>query len=206
MSGPSIAIVDYQMGNLRSVQKALEHVGYAATVTSDPRVVAVADKIIVPGVGAFGDAVRELKARELVEPIVEAIQRDKPFLGICLGFQMLFELGLEGGEHAGLGVLPGSVERFPRSADLKVPHMGWNQVIIDKPDCPLLIGIAEDAYFYFVHSYFVRPADDTVRWLDCDYGIRFCAAIWRKNLFATQFHPEKSQKDGLRILKNFAEL
>lgn len=202
----SIAIVDYQMGNLRSVQKALEHAGYQATVTSHADELAAADKIILPGVGAFGDAIRELKSRDLVEPILEAIQKGKPFLGICLGLQLLFEVGREGGEHKGLGVLPGSVERFPRSDELKVPHMGWNQVIVEQPDCPLFKGVPETAYFYFVHSYYVVPQQSSVHWLDCEYGIRFCAAIWRDNLFATQFHPEKSQANGLQILKNFGEL
>lgn len=202
----SIAIVDYQMGNLRSVQKALEHAGYQATVTSHADELAAADKIILPGVGAFGDAIRELKSRDLVEPILEAIRKGKPFLGICLGLQLLFEVGREGGEHKGLGVLPGSVERFPRSDELKVPHMGWNQVIVEQPDCPLFKGVPETAYFYFVHSYYVVPQQSSVHWLDCEYGIRFCAAIWRDNLFATQFHPEKSQANGLQILKNFGEL
>lgn len=202
----SIAIVDYQMGNLRSVQKALEHVGCKAHVTCDPEEVAKAEKLILPGVGAFGDAIRELEARDLTAPITESIRAGKPFLGICLGLQMLFEVGLEGGEHAGLGLLGGRVERFPPSDELKVPHMGWNQVLIDKPDCPLLKDVPQSAYFYFVHSYYVVPSDPCVRWLDCEYGIRFCAAVWRDNLFATQFHPEKSQVHGLQILKNFGEL
>lgn len=202
----NIAIVDYQMGNLRSVQKALEHVGFEATVTSDTEEVRKADKVILPGVGGFGDAIRELKSRSLDAPIVESIGAGKPFLGICLGLQMLFEVGLEGGEHNGLGVLPGRVERFPSMDPLKVPHMGWNQLSIDKPDCPLLNGIPESAYFYFVHSYFVKPTESDVQWLGCEYGIPFCAAIWRDNMFATQFHPEKSQESGLQILKNFGEL
>ncbi|MEC8555234.1 MAG: imidazole glycerol phosphate synthase subunit HisH [Planctomycetota bacterium] len=202
----NIAIVDYQMGNLRSVQKALEHVGFEASVTSDPDEIRKADKVILPGVGGFGDAIRELKSRNLDAPIVESIEAGKPFLGICLGLQMLFEVGLEGGEHTGLGVLPGRVERFPPMDPLKVPHMGWNQLSIDKQDCPLLRGIPESAYFYFVHSYFVKPAKSDVQWLGCEYGIPFCAAVWRDNMFATQFHPEKSQESGLQILKNFGEL
>ncbi len=206
MTAIDIAIVDYQMGNLRSVQKSLEHVGASAEVTSDPDKIARAHKVILPGVGAFGDAIREIKARQLTEPIVESIDAGKPFLGICLGLQLLFEIGLEGGEHQGLGILAGRVERFARSSNLKVPHMGWNQVAADRPDCPLLAGVPSDAYFYFVHSYFVVPADPPVRWLSCDYGIQFCASIWRDNLFATQFHPEKSQRNGLQILKNFAKL
>ena len=198
------------MGNLRSVQKALEHVGQTATVTSDPEQIASADKVILPGVGAFGDAMRELTSRGLVDPLRESIARGRPFLGICLGLQLLFEIGYEGGQQAGLGVLPGSVERFPvempSEQGLKVPHMGWNQVAIDKPDCPLLIDIPVDAHFYFVHSYYVHPAQSEVVWLSCDYGLPFCAAVWQDNLYATQFHPEKSQRDGLQLLKNFAEL
>lgn len=198
------------MGNLRSVQKALEHVGYSATVTSDPEQIASADKVILPGVGAFGDAMRELTSRGLVEPLRESIARGRPFLGICLGLQLLFEVGYEGGEQAGLGVLPGCVERFPvelpSEQGLKVPHMGWNQVSVDKPGCPLLIDIPVDAYFYFVHSYYAHPRQSEVVWLSCDYGLPFCAAVWQDNLVATQFHPEKSQRDGLQLLKNFAEL
>ncbi len=189
------------MGNLRSVQKALEHVGQVATVTSDPEQIASANKVILPGVGAFGDAMRELTNRGLVEPLRESIARGRPFLGICLGLQLLFEVGFEGGQHAGLGILPGSVERFPvempSQMGLKVPHMGWNQVTVDQPDCPLLIDIPTDAHFYFVHSYYVHPAQSDVVWLSCDYGLPFCAAVWQDNLYATQFHPEKSQRDGL---------
>lgn len=206
MTKMNIAIVDYQMGNLRSVQKALEHVGYDATVTSDASEITSADKVILPGVGAFPDAIRELKARNLVEPIVEAIDAGKPFLGICLGLQLLFDVGTEGGDHAGLGVLRGSVERFPQFEDRKVPHMGWNQVVVEKQDCPLTKDVPEEAHFYFVHSYYAAPQDAGDLWLSCDYGVSFCASVWRDNLFATQFHPEKSQADGLKVLKNFAEL
>jgi glutamine amidotransferase len=202
------------MGNLRSVQKALEHVGCGATITSQPEEIAAANKVILPGVGAFGDARRELQARHLVEPIADSIRQGKPFLGICLGLQLLFEVGFEGGEQPGLGILQGSVERFPahlgaQSSDdvgLKVPHMGWNQVTVDKPDSPLMKDIPSSAYFYFVHSYYVKPLDPRLAWLSCEYGLRFCAAVWQDNLFATQFHPEKSQRDGLQLLKNFAEL
>ncbi len=206
-----IVIVDYQMGNLRSVQKALEHVGSRATVSSSPEDIAKAEKLILPGVGAFGDAVEELQRRELIEPIREFTKSGKPFLGICLGLQMLFEVGLEGSEKdgiekSGLGLLGGRVERFPESIGLKIPHMGWNRIQLEKPDCPLLSGIAPDAHFYFVHSYFANPAVDSDVWLSCEYGQQFCAAVWRDNIFATQFHPEKSQTDGLKMLQNFAEL
>lgn len=206
MSQIDIAIVDYQMGNLRSVQKALEHAGAQATITDDPNQIAEARKVILPGVGAFGDAMRELKARNLPQPIVDSIQSGKPFLGICLGLQLLFETGFEGERHDGLGVIAGEVVRFPHIPDRKVPHMGWNQVRAEKAGCKLLKDIAEDAYFYFVHSYFVQPTDSASVWLSCDYGQQFCASIWRDNLFATQFHPEKSQRDGLKLLENFAAL
>lgn len=200
-----IAIIDYQMGNLRSVQKAFERVGHAATITSDPAEVAAADKLVLPGVGAFPDAMAELTRRGLVEPIHEAIAAGKPFLGICLGLQLLFEVGYEGGECAGLGVLPGKVVRFELAPPLKVPHMGWNRVTIRQRP-PLWKGIADGTFFYFVHSYYVVPRDPQVVALECDYGGPFCAAVWRGNLFATQFHPEKSQAAGLAVLKNFAEL
>ncbi|MCA9129501.1 MAG: imidazole glycerol phosphate synthase subunit HisH [Planctomycetales bacterium] len=206
MSKAKITIVDYQMGNLRSVQKALEHVGYCAEVSSDPEQIASAEKLILPGVGAFGDAIAELERRSLVEPIKESIRAGKPFLGICLGLQMLFDIGYEGGELPGLGIIGGSVERFSLQPGMKVPHMGWNQVQVRQPNCPLLRDIPITAYFYFVHSYYVLPGSDDSIWLTSDYGGPFCAAVWQDNLFATQFHPEKSQQDGLRMLSNFASL
>jgi glutamine amidotransferase len=206
MSQIDIAIIDYQMGNLRSVQKALEHVGASAIITDDANKIAEARKIILPGVGAFGDAMRELKQRNLPEPIIDSISAGKPFLGICLGLQLLFDRGFEGEEHAGLGVLAGDVVRFPANPELKVPHMGWNRVQAVKPDCKLLSGIAPNSHFYFVHSYYVRPTDPANVWLSADYGQPFCAAVWRDNLYATQFHPEKSQQDGLKLLENFAKL
>jgi glutamine amidotransferase len=201
----NIAIIDYQMGNLRSVQKGFEKVGHAATITSDPRVLAEADKIVLPGVGAFGDAIAELRRRELVQPIRESIAAGKPFLGICLGLQLLFDVGYEGGEFEGLGVLRGKVVRFELAPPLKVPHMGWNRGAI-KRHAPVLEGVADGTFFYFVHSYYVVPEDAGVIAIETEYGHQFCAAVWRDNLFATQFHPEKSQTDGLRLLKNFAEL
>ncbi len=206
MSAPDIAIIDYQMGNLRSVQKALERVGANAVITDDADQIASAKKVILPGVGAFGDAMRELNARKLPEVIVDCIRAGKPFLGICLGLQLLFEKGFEGKEHAGLGVLNGDVVRFQGDATRKVPHMGWNRVVTKKAGCPLAIGTEESPYFYFVHSYYVRPADADDLWLECEYGHPFCAAVWRDNLFATQFHPEKSQSNGLELLKSFARL
>jgi glutamine amidotransferase len=200
-----IAIIDYQMGNLRSVQKGFEKVGHAAVITSDPAELARADRIVLPGVGAFGDAIAELKRRELVQPIREAIAAGKPFLGICLGLQLLFDVGYEGGQFDGLGVLRGKVVRFDLPHEFKVPHMGWNRGVI-KRRAPALEGIPGGTYFYFVHSYYVVPDDPGMVALESDYGHPFCAAVWRDNLFATQFHPEKSQADGLKLLKNFAEL
>ncbi len=200
-----IAIIDYQMGNLRSVQKGFEKVGHEATVTGDPDVLARAEKIVLPGVGAFGDAMAELQRRHLVEPIREAVESGKPFLGICLGLQLLFDVGFEGGQHAGLGILRGQVVRFDVPQDFKVPHMGWNQLTIRRP-APLLAGLGDGVYCYFVHSYYVVPADPNVIATETNYPTPFCSMIWRDNLMATQFHPEKSQRDGLRMLQNFAEL
>jgi imidazole glycerol-phosphate synthase subunit HisH len=200
-----IAIIDYQMGNLRSVQKGFEKVGHEATITSDPAVLARASKVVLPGVGAFGDAMAELKRRDLVDPIRQAVAAGKPFLGICLGLQLLFEVGHEGGRHEGLGILAGEVVRFELPGDFKVPHMGWNQLMIRRP-APLLAGLDEGTHCYFVHSYYVVPKDSNVIATETSYSAPFCSMIWRDNLFATQFHPEKSQRDGLRMLQNFAEL
>jgi glutamine amidotransferase len=201
-----IAIVDYQMGNLRSVQKAFEHVGYPATITDDPHIVASSDKLVLPGVGAFGDAMRELGRRDLIVPIRDFVDSGRPFLGICLGLQLLFDVSYEGGRQTGLGILPGEVVRF---ADLpphfKIPHMGWNQATIRQP-CPVLAGIADGSYFYFVHSYYAKPADPAVVAITTDYDRPFCAMAWHKNIFATQFHPEKSQQNGLCLLRNFASV
>ena len=200
-----IAIIDYEMGNLRSVQKGFEKVGHSAIVTSDAAQIRSASRVVLPGVGAFEDAMDALKRRDLIEPILEQIQAGKPFLGICLGLQLLFEKGFEGGEHEGLGLLAGTVNRFELPESYKVPHMGWNQIKI-RQSAPILETIADGGYFYFVHSYFVAPSDDSCVALETDYGVDFCSMIWRDNLYATQFHPEKSQELGLRILKNFAEL
>jgi imidazole glycerol-phosphate synthase subunit HisH len=200
-----LTIVDYQMGNLRSVQKAFERVGHAAAISADPRRIADADKIVLPGVGAFADAIGELRRRELIGPLTEAIAAGKPVLGICLGLQMLFEQSYEDGVHEGLGILPGVVRRFDLPREYKVPHMGWNQVaLVRRP--PIFAGIADRSYFYFVHSYYVDPTDRGTIAGEASYPDPFCAMIWQQNLFATQFHPEKSQQDGLRVLKNFAEL
>ena len=204
----TIAVVDYGMGNLRSVSQALEHVagGRDVVVTADPATVAVAERVVFPGQGAMPDCMRELDARGL-RPAVLAAARDKPFLGICIGLQMLFEHSDEG-DVAGLGILAGAVRRFPdeRMVDrdgqrLKVPHMGWNRVR-QNPHA-LWAGIADNARFYFVHSYCVQPADPSVVTGTTEYGIPFTCAVGRDNIFAVQFHPEKSAQDGLQLLKNF---
>lgn len=200
-----ITIVDYQMGNLRSVQKAIEHAGGNAIVSSDPGEIAAASKLIMPSVGAFGDAMQELRRRDLVSPIRDFIASDRPFLGICLGLQLLFDRGFEHGEHEGLGVLEGDVVRFDLDHRLKVPHMGWNSVAVLKQS-PVVEDIPDGTHFYFVHSYFVRPADPSVVAMQCEYGHPFCAMVQRGNLFATQFHPEKSQADGLKLLSGFVSL
>lgn len=200
-----ITIVDYQMGNLRSVQKAVEKSGGTAAISSNPDDVAGAEKLILPGVGAFGDAMDELRRRDLCQPICDFINSGRPFLGICLGLQLLFDKGYEHGEHEGLGVLSGEVVRFQLPQRFKVPHMGWNTVIRHR-DAPLLADTPDEAHFYFVHSYYVRPADADVTALGCDYGGEFCAMVWRDNVFATQFHPEKSQAEGLKLISRFADL
>ncbi len=197
-----IAIIDYEMGNLRSVQKAVERVGHEAVITSDPAVLADANKIVLPGVGAFRDAIAALKERKLVEPIRAAIDGGKPFLGICLGLQLLFDKSYEDGEYEGLGIVPGEVVRFRVPRELKVPHMGWNQVsFANRP--PVFEGVDDGAYYYFVHSYYVVPQDASVIATQTDYGKPFCSSIWRDNLYAVQFHPEKSQALGLALIANF---
>jgi glutamine amidotransferase len=200
-----IAIIDYEMGNLRSVQKAFERTGHSATITSDPSVLAEADRIVLPGVGAFRDAIGALRERQLVGPIRDAIGAGKPFLGICLGLQLLFERSYEDGEHEGLGVIPGEVRRFDLPPGFKVPHMGWNQVRFRRRS-PLFAGVDDAAHFYFVHSYFVAPRDAAWVATETEYATPFCSSVWQGNLFAVQFHPEKSQSAGLRLLKNFAAM
>jgi imidazole glycerol-phosphate synthase subunit HisH len=200
-----ISVIDYGMANLRSVQKGFEQVGAQARIISKPDEIRHADRIVLPGVGAFADAVRTLREQGLAEPIVEHIDAGKPFLGICLGLQMLFDVGYEDGTHQGLGVLRGSCVRFDvdQKMGLKVPHMGWNQLAVKRPS-PLMRGLPDGSNVYFVHSYHVVPDDPDVIATTTDYGRPFVSSIWRDNLVATQFHPEKSQKVGLRILENFA--
>ncbi len=203
----SIAIVDYGMANLRSVQKAFEHIGHGADIIRHPEEIDRADKIVLPGVGAFQDAVATLRDKGLAGPIVRHIEKGKPFLGICLGLQMLFDVGYEDGEHQGLGVFGGKCVRFDvdDTLGLKVPHMGWNQLQMRRPS-PIFRDLPENCGVYFVHGYHVVPTDEGVIATTTDYGRPFVSSIWRDNVFATQFHPEKSQKVGLQILANYARL
>ncbi len=199
-----IAVIDYGMGNLRSVAKALERVGAQVEVTSDPSRIRTASGVVLPGVGAFGACMQNLQERGL-EPVVrEVIERGTPFFGICLGMQLLFEESEEFGRVRGLGVLRGRVVRFPERKDLLVPHMGWNQIRVCA-DAPHLRGIGTGAYVYFVHSYYALPADAKVVATTTDYGGEFASAVWSGNVFATQYHPEKSQRVGLQLLRNFVE-
>ena len=200
-----IGILDYGMANLRSVQKAFAHVGHDAQILSTPEDIRRCDRLVLPGVGAFADAVATIRAKSLDQPIREHIRSGKPFLGICLGLQMLFDVGYEDGEHAGLGIVSGKCVRFDVDATqgLKVPHMGWNQLDV-KHASPILKGLPEGANVYFVHGYHVVPTDADVIATTTDYGRPFVSSIWRDNVVATQFHPEKSQTVGLTMLRNFA--
>ena len=200
----SIVIVDYGMGNLRSVQKAFERLGHAALITGDPNRVAEATKLVLPGVGAFRDAIARLRESGLAEPICDHIKSGRPFLGICLGLQLLFTTSHEDGEHRGLGYFPGEVVRFGDVPGLKVPHMGWNQLRVRRP-APPLGGFPPGGSVYFVHSYYARPHDARLVAAEADYPTPFAAAVWHDNVFATQFHPEKSQRVGLGMLRRFAE-
>jgi len=206
VSRTETVIVDYGMANLRSVQKAFEAVGHPAVITADATRVSEAAKVVLPGVGAFADAMAKLCASGLNGAIVRHLDADRPFLGICLGLQMLFSHSHEDGLHEGLDLYRGEVVRFPRVPGLKVPHMGWNTLRLTRPNCPLFAGLPPDPAFYFVHSYYAEPADGELVAATADYPTPFCAATWRGNAFTTQFHPEKSQAVGLAVLKNFAGL
>lgn len=197
-----IAVVDYGMGNLRSVEKALEHAGATVMVTRDADEIKAAAKLVLPGVGAFGDAMKNLEKRGLVDVIRDEVDDGKPFLGICLGLDLIFEESDEHGVHQGLGFLPGRVELLP--TDLKIPHIGWNSINIRK-ESPLLDGIPDGSFFYFVHSYAVVPTEESDILCSTDYGCQFVSAVERDNIAAFQFHPEKSSSLGLKILENFAK-
>ncbi len=203
-----IAIIDYGMGNLRSVQKGFEKVGYEAVVTADPKIVLEAEKVVLPGVGAFRDCMRNLEEAGFVEPILRVIREGRPFLGICVGLQLLFTGSEEFGYYEGLNVIPGRVVRFPVGMTeggevLKVPHMGWNQLAIKRRP-PAFADLEDGANVYFVHSYYVAPDDPSVIATTTRYGMEFCSSVWKDNVVGTQFHPEKSQEKGLGILRNFA--
>jgi glutamine amidotransferase len=198
-----IALIDYGMGNLGSVHKALLRVGCQAEITDDPDQISRAEAVVLPGVGAFDDCVKNLVDRGLDVAVKDSVNDGKPFLGICLGLQMLFDSSEEGGKYPGLGIVPGKVVRFTH--DLKIPQIGWNQISIRKP-APHFAGVADGSWVYFVHSYYVVPEDDSVVATVTNYGYDFVSAIWRDNVFATQFHPEKSQAVGLKILENFGKL
>jgi len=204
-----IAIIDYGMGNLRSVQKGFEKIGSDAIITDNPQDVLRADRIVLPGVGAFRDCMHNLEQGGFVEPILKVVAEGRPFLGICVGMQLLFSDSVEFGLYNGLDIIPGHVLRFPdqmtvAGEKLKVPQMGWNQLSFKRRP-PAFEGIADGSNVYFVHSYYVKPDNDTVIATTTDYGIEFCSSVWHDNIVATQFHPEKSQAIGLQILKNFAE-
>lgn len=200
-----ILIVDYGLGNLRSVQKAFERLGFSAEISSDPQRIPECRQLVLPGVGAFRDAIVRLQEAGLAQPIREHVRAGKPFLGICLGLQLLFTKSYEDGEYLGLDLFPGEVVRFPHVPGLKVPHMGWNQLRLVKR-APCLEGLGPEPAVYFVHSYYVVPRDSQLTAAETDYPTPFTSAIWHENVFATQFHPEKSQRVGLQILHNFATL
>ncbi len=200
-----IAIIDYGMGNLRSVEKGFHKIGVDARVTGNPSIIEDASGIVLPGVGAFRDCIRNLEKASLIESIIRAIEKGKPYLGICLGLQILFTESEEFGLTEGLNLLKGKVVRFRfEKEDLKIPHMGWNNIKIKKRT-PLLEDIEDNSFFYFVHSYYVIPEDRGVIATTTDYGLEFTSMIWKDHIFATQFHPEKSQSNGLRILKAFGD-
>ncbi len=198
-----IAIVDYGMGNLRSVEKGFQKVGVDARIVRDARSVDDAGGIVLPGVGAFRDCMRNLADRNLLDSVVRCIEKGKPYLGICLGLQVLFTESEEFGRSDGLDILGGKVVRFPEGG-LKVPHMGWNSIRIKRRP-PILDGIEDGEYFYFVHSYYVAPEEEGVIAATTDYGLEFTSMVWRDNVFAVQFHPEKSQSRGVRMLRNFGD-
>lgn len=200
-----VVVVDYGMGNLRSVQKGFEKVGASAVVSRDLVEIRNAGHLVLPGVGAFPECMRNLNRLNLVEPILEVIEKGRPFLGICLGLQLLFYESEEFGYHEGLRIIPGKVKAFDRNMGLKIPHMGWNEVYFRK-ETPIFRGIDDGSFFYFVHSYYVDPDETEDVAAETEYGVTFTCAVHRDNVFATQFHPEKSQENGLRILKNFAGL
>lgn len=201
-----ICIIDYGVGNLKSVEKAFQFIGAEAIISSDPDVVSNASKVVLPGVGAYLDAMRSLESAQMIEVVKDTIDKNKPFLGICLGMQLLFEYSEEGGERVpGLGIFEGSIKKFPEDLDLKVPHMGWNKINFSE-DSKLYNGIKNEEFVYFVHSYYLTAKNREIVSSKTNYGIEFDSSINYRNIFATQFHPEKSGKIGLKILENFMNL
>ena len=206
-----ITIIDYEMGNLRSVEKAFETLGFAARVSSDPADLLDTDKIVLPGVGAFKDCINTLRGGGFVEPLLKHVEAGRPLLGICVGMQMLFDESEEFGRHQGLGLFPGKVIRFPAGMEeggerLKVPHMGWNNISLKKAS-PIFPGVEDGSFVYFVHSYYCSAENEEDVAASCTYGdVEFCASVWRENIMATQFHPEKSQDIGLKIFENFGNM
>ena len=198
-----VVIVDYGMGNLRSVEKAFEKAGARVMVSSKPSELRKAGKIVLPGVGAFSQAMKELKKRKLAGILREKIAAGTPYLGLCLGLQLLFSSSEEGPEK-GLGILPGRVRKF--RGTMKIPHMGWNSLDFPGKKCPLFKGISKKDYFYFVHSFYAVPGKKSDVVATTSYGSRFCSAVWKDNVYATQFHPEKSQAIGQRLIRNFVKL
>ncbi len=200
-----INIIDYGAGNLRSVEKALHFLGFDAKISSDPKEILDCDKVILPGVGAFGDCMNSIRGAGLDTCIKEVIDKGKPFLGICLGLQLLFEKSEESVGATGLSIFEGENVKIPKMDGLKIPHIGWNSIKYNK-DCPIFQGIGDNPYVYFVHSYYIQPKDTDIICAQTDYGTDLPIAVWRENVFATQFHPEKSGDVGLKILKNFGNL
>lgn len=202
-----IALLDYGSGNLRSVHKALLAAGADVRLAQRPDEIGDARGLVLPGVGAFDDCINAMQRQELLGASRDFIRSGKPFLGICVGYQALFERSEEFNScAAGLGVFQGSVVRFSEKQGLKIPEIGWNQVKLAKADCPLYRGIPDDSHFYFVHSFFPKPKDDSIVATRTDYGETFASSVWKDNVYATQFHPEKSQRAGLQLLKNFVDL
>jgi glutamine amidotransferase len=201
-----IAIIDYGVGNLRSVEKAFEYIGCDTVITNDRKTILQADAVVLPGVGAFADAMENLGKADMIEVVKEVVSKNTPFLGICLGMQLLFDYSEEGGENVkGLGIFKGSIKQLPVDKGLKVPHIGWNLLKL-KDNCPIFDGLPENPYVYFVHSYYLAADDRDIVKATADYGIEFDAAVGRGNVFAVQFHPEKSGEVGLSMLRNFVKV